>query len=143
MALTSQQRQEVLALLNQYACAYSEKNPGKIIALASQGISGFGSGPDEIVAGFSRFEEQVGRDLAQADAVSLSFDVLRLDGVMPFAWVTAFCTFDVRVKEQRLALKGRMTVLFHNTGSRWLIEQLHFSLPSGQQEPGQSYPAGR
>lgn len=143
MALTTEQQQEVLALLDTYARAYNGKRLDAITALASPGISGFGSGPDEVVTGFPQFRHQVRRDLAQADDVSLCFEVLRLDGFMPFAWITALCTFDVRVREQRLTLEGRMTALFRNTGSRWLFEQLHFSIPSTEQESGQSYPAGR
>jgi hypothetical protein len=31
-------------------------------------------------------------------------------------------------------------MVLRNTGSRWLIEQLHFSLPYAEQAAGQSFP---
>jgi hypothetical protein len=140
MPLTPDHQQEILALLDRYAQCYTKKSLEGILSLSSPGISGFGSGPDEIVPDFTRFREQIRRDLAQADAVSVSFDVLKLDGQMPFAWISAFSTFDVRIKEERITLHGRMTALFRNTGSRWLFEQVHFSLPYEGQQRGASYP---
>jgi hypothetical protein len=37
-------------------------------------------------------------------------------------------------------LCGRSTMVLRDTGNRWLIEQLHFSLPYGGQAEGQSFP---
>jgi hypothetical protein len=140
MALTLSQTNDVLAVLDQYACAYQERNREKILSLVSAGISGFGSGPDEVVINPAQFRHQITRDLMQADSVSLSLCILKIDGQMPFAWVTAFCGFQVTVRGETMFLDGRMTALFRNTGSRWLFEQIHFSLPNEDQESGESYP---
>jgi hypothetical protein len=37
-------------------------------------------------------------------------------------------------------LQARSTMVMRNTGSRWQIEQIHFSLPYGGQQAGQSFP---
>jgi hypothetical protein len=140
MALTPSQIDDVLAVLDQYSCAYQEKNSEKIRSLVSPGISGFGSGPDEVVTDPAQFRRQIERDLSQADSVSLALCVLKLDGQMPFAWVTAFCGFRVMVRGEAILLDGRMTALLRNTGSRWLFEQIHFSLPDECQDAGESYP---
>ena len=139
MALTPAQKNDVLAALDQYALAYQKKDREKILSLASRGISGFGSGPDEIVTDSARLREQVSRDLMQADAITITFSPIRIAGQMPFAWITALCCFQVTVSGEPVRLDGCITVLFRNTGNRWLIEQIHFSLPKIGQESGQSY----
>ena len=140
MALTDEQNDEVLEMLDRYAKYYREKNYEKILSIASKGISGFGSGPDEIVADYKGFKESIARDLAQAEQVEITFYVFRVDGTMPFAWVTAFCVFDVVVKGEHVPMQGRMTALLRNTGSRWLFEQIHFSMPFLEQGWGESFP---
>jgi len=140
MTLTTAQQEEVRAALQAYAGAYAAKQPEKIRALVSKTISGFGSGPDEVVRDLAGFNEQVRRDLLQADTIALGFDILSLEGIMPFAWITAFCTFDLTSGGKKLSLQGRMTTILRNTGSRWIFEQIHFSMPFSEQLPGQSYP---
>lgn len=140
MTLTTPQQEEVRAALQAYAGAYAAKQHEKLRALASKTISGFGSGPDEVVRDLAGFNEQVRRDLLQADMITLRFDILSLEGIMPFAWVTAFCNFNLTSGGTKISLRGRMTALLRNTGSRWVFEQVHFSMPFSEQLPGQSYP---
>ncbi len=129
-----------MQMLDLYAQYYHEKNLDKLLSIVSKEISGFGSGPDELVLNAARFREQVRRDLGQAGTVKLSFEILKADGVMPCAWVTALCHFSAVVDGKALSMSGRMTVVLRNTGSRWLFEQVHFSMPCAPQLPGQSYP---
>ncbi|MCC7567363.1 MAG: nuclear transport factor 2 family protein [Methanoregulaceae archaeon] len=140
MALTGEQTDEVFEMLDLYAKYYREKNYEKLLSITSKGISGFGSGPDEIVADYTGFKESVARDLSQAERVEITFYVFRLDGTMPCAWVTAFCIFDVVIDGEHLPMQGRMTALLQNTGSRWLFEQIHFSMPNVEQGWGESFP---
>lgn len=143
MALDEQQTEEVLEMLERYARHYSDNNAKKIFSLASKGISGFGSGADEVIEDYSGFKESIVRDLAQSEKVDVTFYVFKVDGQMPFAWVTSFCVFDAVVNGEALSMEGRMTALLRNTGSRWLFEQLHFSMPFGGQETGESFPGIR
>ncbi len=140
MALSPEMESEVRGMMDLYAQYYHEKNLEKILSIVSKEISGFGSGPDEIVLNAARFRDQVRRDLEQAGTVKVSFEILKVDGAMPCAWVTALCHFAVAVNGKTLSMAGRMTVVLRNTGSRWLIEQVHFSMPFGAQMPGQSFP---
>ncbi len=140
MALTPSQSDEVIVLLDRYAGAYRTKDIAGVVSLLSNGISGFGSGPDEVIVGLPQLRQHVARDICEADSIAISFRMLKLDGQMPFAWVTTFCAFHVTVGGKPLTLDGRMTALFRHTGNRWLIEQLHFSVPDAGQEQGESYP---
>lgn len=140
MALTGEQTDEVFEMLDLYAKYYRDRNYEKLLSITSKGISGFGSGPDEIVADYTGFKESVARDLSQAERVEITFYVFRLDGTMPCAWVTAFCIFDAVIGGKHLPMQGRMTALLRNTGSRWLFEQIHFSMPNVEQGWGESFP---
>ncbi len=123
-----------------YAQYYHEKNLDKLLSLISKEISGFGTGPDEIVLSAAELKEQVRRDMAQSGTLKVSFDIMKLDGVMPCAWVTALCRFSAGIGDKNVTMSGRMTFVLRNTGSRWVFEQVHFSMPFGPQLPGQSFP---
>jgi ketosteroid isomerase-like protein len=140
MALSPEMESEVRKMVDLYAQYYHEKSLDKLLSIVSKEISGFGSGPDEIVLNAARFREQVGRDMGQAGPLKVTFEILKVDGVMPCAWVTALCNFSAVVDGKALSMSGRMTVVLRNTGSRWLFEQVHFSMPFAPQLPGQSFP---
>ncbi len=139
MTLDSARNAEVLAILDRYAEWYSKKDLEGFLSSCSGTISGFGSGPDEVVTGISSLRAQVRRDFAQADSIRIAFDLIRVDGAMPVAWVTANCTFHVVSGGSKVCMRGRVTMVLRNTGSRWLFEQVHFSMPNVSQAPGQSY----
>lgn len=139
MTLDSARNAEVLAILDRYAEWYSNKDLEGFLSSCSGTISGFGSGPDEVVTGIPSLRAQLMRDFAQADSIRIAFDSIRVDGAMPAAWVTANCSFDVVSGGRKVCMKGRITLVLRNTGSRWLFEQVHFSMPNGSQAPGQSF----
>lgn len=140
MALTSQQAAEICGMMDCYAEMYRSKNTIGLLSLFSPRICGYGSGPDEVVKDFAGMKAQVMRDLFQADAVRIMFENVHVAGEMPVAWVMADCLFEVVVKGSRLAMTGRFTAVLKNTGSRWLFEMIHFSVPALTQAPGESYP---
>ena len=140
MALTSQQEAEICGMMDCYAEMYRTRNAKGLFSLFSPGICGYGSGPDEVVKDAAAMKAQVKRDLLQADSVRIQFDIQRVSGEMPVAWVMADCDFEVVVKGTSLCMTGRMTAVLRNTGSRWLFEMVHFAVPAMEQAPGESYP---
>lgn len=139
MTLGSARKEEILATLDKYVEWYSNKDLEGLLSSCSRSISGFGSGPDEVVAGRSSLAAQLKRDFSQADSIRIAFDSIRVDGAMPVAWVTANCSFDAESGGEPVCMKGRITLVLRNTGSRWLFEQIHFSMPNQSQAEGQSY----
>jgi len=129
-------------MMDRYSGMYSRKNMEGLLSLFSPGICGYGSGPDEVVRDFAGMKAQVRRDLSQADSVRIRFENVHVAGEMPVAWVMADCDFEVVVKGSRLSMTGRFTAVLKNTGSRWLFEMVHFSVPAIGQAPGESYPGG-
>ncbi|MDO9549931.1 MAG: nuclear transport factor 2 family protein [Methanoregula sp.] len=129
MALNEKMTQEVLAVMDQYVQYYNEKNEGKVLALFSKTISGFGTGKDEIAENLAQFKERIQVDLDPANAIHLSVKILTTGGVMPAAWITGLCNMDGRIGGKSIRMEGRVTAVLVNSGGRWLFEQVHFSLP--------------
>ena len=141
MNLTEAQKAEVKETLCNYGTAYQKKDIKGLLALFSPEISGFGSGPDEVVLNRKDFTRQMKRDLSQATSVSLEFPGLKIFGEGRVAWVTSGCDFTFMVEgRKKQTMSGRTTMVLRNRGSRWLIEQIHFSMPYVEQAPGQSFP---
>ena len=140
MTCSAVQEDEIRAVFEQYALGYRNKDMRTILGICSPAITGFGSGPDEIVRGKPQLKKALIRDFCQADRISLSFPGMEIAGAGTVAWVTGGCRFAFVARGSGHSMTGRFTAVVRNTGSRWLIEQIHFSMPYGAQDAGQSFP---
>lgn len=142
MILTSAQEAEIITTMERYARAYQNKDIDTLSAIFSSDITGFGSGPDEIIGNHQEFIQHITRDMTQATILSVEFSNRKIFGEGSIAWATSQTTMeyttDGRSKE---IINGRSTMVLRNTGNGYIIEQLHFSLPCGEQSPGQSFPS--
>jgi ketosteroid isomerase-like protein len=141
MALTEVQEADVIETMQQYATAYQKKDIRTLSAIFSPDISGFGSGPDEVILNHQDFIRQIKRDMSQGNVLSVEFSDRNICGDGRVAWVTSKSTIMFMISgSKKQALCGRSTMVLRNTGSRWVIEQFHFSMPYGEQSVGQSFP---
>jgi len=140
MPLTKEQEDEVRETLGRYCAAYQRKDLKAILALFSPDICGYGAGPDEIFTNRNEYALLVKRDLVQATSISLEFPDFKISGNGPAAWITGSCncTF-MNGGNDRQVMRVRTTMGLRNTGCRWLITQLHLSVPNTGQAPGQSF----
>ena len=142
MKLNEAQKAEVIETLHNYGTAYQKKDIKALLALFSSEISGFGSGPDEVVLDKKDFTRQIKRDLSQATSISVKFTALKICGEGRIAWATSKSNITFTLKEtKKQTMNGRSTIVLRNTGSRWIIEQVHFSIPYLEQSAGQSFPS--
>ncbi|MFA4826364.1 MAG: nuclear transport factor 2 family protein [Methanoregula sp.] len=141
MTLTEAQKAEVIAAMQQYGMAYQKKDVKVLSALFSPEITGFGSGPDEVISNHTDFIRQIKRDISQATVLSFEFSDRKIFGDGRIAWATSKSTITFTIDgTTKQVIRGRSTMVLRNTGSRWLIEQLHFSMPYSEQSAGQSFP---
>ncbi len=141
MKLTPAQEAEVIATMNQYATAYQKKDVRTLSEIFSPDITGFGSGPDEVISNHNDFIRQIKRDISQADILAVEFTDRKIFGDGRVAWATSKSSITFTIDgAAKQTLYGRSTMVLRGTGSRWVIEQLHFSLPFGGQSQGQSFP---
>jgi uncharacterized protein (TIGR02246 family) len=141
MSLTEAQKAEVRATMNAYATAYRTRDFRGMMAIFAPDICGFGSGPDEVIGNHRDFIQQIRRDMSQATILAVDFSDTGIFGDGRVAWVMtrSAITFTTGGSPAQ-TLDGRSTMVMKNTGSRWLIQQIHFSMPFGGQEKGQSFP---
>jgi len=141
MTLSKAQEAEVIATMQAYVSAYQKRDIRALSAVFSHDISGFGSGPDEVIADHKDFIQHMKRDMSQATILAAEFTERKVFGDGRIAWVTSKSsmtfTTDGTTKQ---TIYGRSTMVLQNKGSGWKIEQLHFSLPYGGQAVGQSFP---
>jgi ketosteroid isomerase-like protein len=144
MTRTHAWKAEIIDAMQAYATAYMKKDAKTLSALFAPEISGFGSGADEVIANHADFIRQVRRDMSQATILSVEFTDRKIFGEGRVAWATSKTaitfTTDGSMKQ---TLHGRSTMVLRNTGSRWVIAQIHFSMPYGEQSAGQSFPGAR
>jgi len=141
MTLTDSQKAEVKTTMEAYAAAYKNKDILGLLAVFSPEICGFGSGPDEVVTGRDSFARQVQRDMSQATVNGVVFTDTQIFGDGRVAWLMTKSAISFSLPGEKMqTLQGRSTMVMRNTGSRWQIEQIHFSLPYGGQQAGQSFP---
>lgn len=141
MTLSESQRAEVIGTMQQYATAYQKKDIQALSTIFSHDITGFGSGPDEVIANHTDFIQHMKRDVSQATIISVTFTEQKIFGDGRVAWATSKSAIAFTIDgTKKQTLNGRSTMVLRNTGSRWVIEQLHFSLPCGEQAEGQSFP---
>jgi len=126
--------------MERYARAYSAKDLEGILATVNESFFGYGSGPDEEVYGKEQLRAQVERDLAQCDRVSMAIGPGHISGKGEVAWYAGKCTIEATVDDQDMRLEGRITAVLKKDGGRWLFAMIHFAMPSGAQEAGQSWP---
>ncbi|MFA4860967.1 nuclear transport factor 2 family protein [Methanoregula sp.] len=141
MTLTESQKAEVTETMQAYVTAYRMKDIKGLSAVFSRDISGFGSGPDEVIANHADFMQHTKRDMSQATILAAEFTERKIFGDGRIAWVTSKSSLTFTIDgTKKQTIHGRSTMVLQNRGRGWKIEQLHFSLPYGDQSAGQSFP---
>ncbi len=141
MKLNEAQKAEIQETMHNYGAAYQNKDIKALLSIFSPEISGFGSGPDEVIMDREDFNRQIERDMSQATIISVEFTDTKIYGEDSIAWVTSGNTMVFSADgTTHQKIIGRSTMVLRNTGNGWIIEQLHFSVPYTEQSPGQSFP---
>ena len=117
MKLTGSQEAEVRETMQQYAMAYEKKDIKAFSALFSPEITGFGSGPDEVITDHKALIRQITRDMSQATILSVEFSDRNIFGDGRVAWATSKSTIAFTVDgTKKQVLQGRSTMVLRNTG---------------------------
>jgi class 3 adenylate cyclase/ketosteroid isomerase-like protein len=98
-----------------------------------------GTGADEVRLGISAIREQIARDLGQADSVAWTFGPQCISAAGCVAWTTGEVSIRVSMADQTHEVPVRLTTVLEQRGGRWLIQQMHVSMPNAAQAVGQSW----
>ena len=133
---------EVMSVFDKMRESYAKRDLSGLAALfaTDPDVVAIGSGADEKRVGPAEVKVQLERDFTQSEALTMNFDWLSISAAGSVAWAAADCVFDVMASGEKMKLQGRLTAVLEKRGDRWLILQEHFSMPSGEQGEGQSFP---
>jgi class 3 adenylate cyclase len=98
-----------------------------------------GTGADESRRGIAAIREQIMRDLGQADSLSWAFGPQEISAAGSVAWTSGDVSIRVCMGGHTHEMPVRVTMVLEERGGRWLIQQMHVSLPNAAQAVGQSY----
>jgi ketosteroid isomerase-like protein len=142
MQSNAETKNEIMDVLEKYMEAYAEKNLDSLMDIVSQDENTIfvGTGHDEWANGPKEIKKGFQRDLSQADSIKIEFHKLPISAEGKVAWTTTKMTMKVLTDGEELILDGRLSAVFEKRNDKWVIVQLHYSLPVKEQEKGQSYP---
>ena len=133
----------IMAVVDKFREAYELRDARALLSVIAPDpdVVMFGTGADEKRIGPAEILAQAERDWAQSEATSLDIGWHLISAAGPVAWLAADLAFKVRFSGQEMTLPGRLTAVFEQRNSEWLLVQSHFSLPTAGQEEGESFPA--
>ncbi len=134
---------EVMATLQTFADACASRDVDAVLGLfgPDPDVVVIGSGLDEKRLGRAELREQLLRDWAQSDAVSVEFGWHMVSASGVVAWVTADMVVHVRIAGKHMTFPGRLTVVLEKRRGLWKWMQSHFSLPAVDHAKGALLPA--
>jgi ketosteroid isomerase-like protein len=134
-----------MASLQAFADAWARHDMDALLALfgPDPDVVVIGSGVDEKRLGRAELREQLQRDWAHSETVSIEFErhVVSAAGVV--AWASADMVVHARIAGLRMTFPGRLTVVLEKRRGQWKWMQSHFSLPAAGQAKGESFPTRR
>lgn len=98
-----------------------------------------GTGADEVRLGIPAIREQIARDLGQAESVAWTFGPQSISAAGSVAWTSGEVSIRVSVGDQTHEALVRLTTALQERGGRWLIQQMHVSIPNAAQPVGRSW----
>lgn len=131
----------ILHVFSQLAEMMSKKNVDGGVALFADDPDVYlvGTGADEVRVGISAIREQIARDLEQSDSVAWSFGPQNISAAGSVAWTSGQVSIRVSMAGETHEVSVRLTTVLEQRGGRWLIQQMHVSMPNAAQPSGQSW----
>jgi len=141
-AMAQDAKSEITSALHAWTQAYADRNLDALMSYVSDdpAVMMYGTGADEKRVGRTAIEEQVKRDWAQSDAISLEMTWSSVGASGDVGWVAADAAFHATVGDQSMDMPARGTWVLKKEDGKWKIIQAHFSFPAGGQSEGESLP---
>lgn len=142
MKADSESEKAVKDILDIYIRAYARKDLDKMMSLFADDpdLVFIGTGEDEWVQGYEDLKKGFKRDFKQADEIDIGFENLNISSSEDVAWASMRMMMNAVVSGEEVILVGRLSLVAEKRDNKWFIVHLHFSLPAGGQEEGESYP---
>lgn len=135
-------RDAVLATLEQYADAYCAKDIDRLMALFDEedDISLIGTGADELCSGYLAIKEVFLRNFSEAIATRFEWDWQHITMGNGCAVVATTLTIHLDTEEGPMKVPVRWTVSMVRRGDTWRWLHRHASAAATSQKEGTAYP---
>jgi uncharacterized protein (TIGR02246 family) len=132
----------VMNVMNQFAEAFGKRDLDASLKLFAPApdVVFIGTGGDEKRIGLAEIKALLERDFAQFEDASLRIGRHSVSAAGSVAWVVADLIIRANTSGREINLQARSTAVLERWGDRWLIVQLHASLPAAGQEEGEAFP---
>lgn len=142
MRTNVQTEAEVMDVIQAFMETYARRDRDGLMALFAQDPDSvlIGTGVDEKRVGTREIEAQANRDWAQSEYAFFELVNYDISGAGPVAWVVADMVANALTGSERVRFMVRQTFILERREGRWLIVHVHTSMPSLQQNWGESFP---
>jgi ketosteroid isomerase-like protein len=133
----------VIAVLKKFTDSYKKRDMDGLLSVMApdRDVVLFGTGVDERRVGLAQIKAQAERDWSQSESASMAYKGVLVSAAGSVAWTAGDVTLSERGSGgQELALVGRLTAVLEKRRGKWLIVQMHLSVPLAAQPAGQSFP---
>jgi len=136
------ERDAVMATLDEYADAYCAKDIDRLMSLFDDGenISLIGTGADELCAGRSAVREVFLRNFRDATATRFEWGWHHVNVVNDYAVVAMSLTIHLDTDDGQVEVPVRWTVAMIRRGDRWFWLHRNASAAAAAQQDGSAYP---
>ena len=133
---------EVMDTINKFNEAYVKKDLDSALKFLTPDPDGIfiGTGLDEKCLGLEEMKRQLKRDFAQSDDLSWDSGWHSVSAAGQVAWVSGDLTLHAKIGGRKISLPMRSTAVLEKRRGKWLVVQLHNSMPYPEQKARQSFP---
>ncbi len=129
--------EEVNALLDQYETVLETNNMELLSSITAHDADmvNFGTSADERVVGWEALSQlmQAQFDATESSEVTVKDRVIKVHEEGKVAWYSEINDWVVTMNGEEMTLNGfRVTGVLEKRDGKWLIVQLHFSVPDGE-----------
>ena len=132
----------VIAVLKEFAEACTRRDLDSALSLfdTDSDVVVIGTGADEKRVGQAEIKAQLERDMSQSKAFSMEIGWNSVSAMGSVAWVVADSMVRATVSGKEIGFPLRTSAVLERRGNKWLLMQMHSSLPAQGQAEGESFP---
>ena len=132
----------VMSVVTQFVEAFNTHNidSGLRLFVHDPDVVFIGTGGDEKCIGLAEIRAELDRAFKQSEQSVIKIVWYSVSSAGSVAWEAADAVIKAKVNSQEISFPVRLTTVLEQRSGKWLIVQLHASMPAAGQKEGESWP---
>jgi uncharacterized protein (TIGR02246 family) len=132
----------VMSVVTQFIEAFNthDIDSGLKLFVPDPDVVFIGTGGDEKCIGLAEIRAELDRAFKQSEQSLIKICWYSVSLAGSVAWGAVDAVIKAKVSDQEISFPVRLTTVLEQRGVRWLIVQLHASMPAAGQKEGESWP---